>query len=96
MKQGTAATLVSFDTQTIGATVPFGSYTLVVEGGSGKAKLTSSAIKADVNAYQMALLYSLAKDTTLYAAYGTETISHPTFTVKGQQTNTQIGLRYKF
>jgi len=96
MKQGTEATLVSFDTQTLGARVPFGNYTLVVEGGSGKAKLTGSAIKASVDAYQMALLYTLAKDTTLYAAYGSESISHPTFTVKGTQSNTQVGMRYKF
>jgi len=96
MKQGTAATLVSFDTQTLGARVPFGNYALVVSGGTGKAKLTSSAIKASVDAYQMALLYTLAKDTTLYAAYGSESISHPTFTVKGTQSNTQVGMRYKF
>ena len=96
MKQGTDATLVTFDTQTLGARVPFGDYTLVVEGGSGKAKLTSSAIKASVDAYQMALLYALAKDTTFYVAYGNETISHPSFANKGTQSNTQIGMRYKF
>ena len=96
MSQGTEAALVSFDTQTIGARVPFGDYTLVVEGGTGKAKLTSSTTKADMKAYQMALLYALAKDTTLYAAFGSETISHPTFVNKGEQTNTQFGLRYKF
>jgi predicted porin len=96
MKQGTDATLVSFNTQTVGARVPFGDYTLVVEGGTGKAKLTNSSVKADMSAYQMALLYTFAKDTTLYAAYGFESISHPTFTNKGKQTNTQVGLRYKF
>ena len=96
MKQGTPAALVSFDTQTIGARVPFGDYTLVVEGGTGKAKLTDQTVKADVKAFQAALLYAIAKDTTLYAAYGTETISHSTFTKKGEQTNAQLGLRYKF
>jgi len=96
MKQGTDATLVSFNTQTVGARVPFGNYTLVIEGGKGKAKLTNSSVKADMSAYQMALLYALAKDTTLYAAYGSESISHSTFSNKGNQTNTQVGLRYKF
>jgi predicted porin len=38
----------------------------------------------------------LAKDTTLYVAYGTESASHPTYTVKADQKNTQFGLRYKF
>jgi predicted porin len=96
MTQGTDATLVSFNTQTVGARVPFGDYTLVIEGGKGKAKLTNSSVKADMSAYQMALLYALAKDTTLYAAYGSESISHSTFSNKGNQTNTQVGLRYKF
>ena len=62
----------------------------------GKAKLTNSTIKANVEAMQLALMYTLAKDTTAYVAYGTESIAHPSFTKTVEQTNTQIGLRYKF
>jgi predicted porin len=96
MKQGSGSTMVTFDTQTLGVRVPFGDYTVVAEAGNGKAKLTDSTIKANVEALQLTLMYSLAKDTTVYFAYGSESIAHPSFTKKGEQTNTQIGLRYKF
>jgi predicted porin len=96
MKQGTDATLVSFDTQTIGVRAPIGNYTLVAEVGTGKAKLTNSAEKANVDALQLAVLYTLAKDTTLFGVYGTESIAHSTFLKKAEQKNTQIGIRYKF
>jgi hypothetical protein len=96
MKQGTEASLVSFDTQTIGVRAPMGKMTLVAEAGSGKAKLTNSAVKADVDALQLAVLYTLAKDTTLFGVYGTESIAHPTFLKKAEQKNTHFGIRYKF
>jgi predicted porin len=96
MKQGNEASLVSFDTQTIGVRAPLGKYTFVVEAGTGKAKLTNSTVKADVDALQLAVLYTLAKDTTLFAVHGTESISHPTFLQKAEQKNTHIGIRYKF
>jgi predicted porin len=96
-KQGTAATEVSLNTQTVGVRVPFGAYTFVAKTGTGKAKLTDSTVKADVDAYQLLVMYALAKDTTLYAAYGAESISHSSFTNKKfEQTNAQLGLRYRF
>jgi hypothetical protein len=96
MKQGTDASLVTFDTQTIGVRAPIGNFTLVAEVGTGKAKLTNSAVKADLDAMQVALLYTLAKDTTLFGVYGTESIAHPTFLKKADQKNTHFGIRYKF
>jgi hypothetical protein len=96
MKQGTDATLVKFDTQTFGVRAPVGNFTLVAEVGSGKAQLTNSTVKADADSLQLAVLYTLAKDTTLFGVYGAESIAHPTFLKKAEQTNTQIGVRYKF
>jgi predicted porin len=96
MKQGTDATLVKFDTQTFGVRAPVGNFTLVAEVGTGKAKLTNSDVKADADSLQLAVLYTLAKDTTLFGVYGTESIAHPTFLKKAEQTNTQFGVRYKF
>lgn len=96
MSQGTEATKVTFDTQNIGLLAPFGDFKILASAGTGKAKLTNSTIKANVEAMQLALMYTLAKDTTAYIAYGTESIAHPSFTKTVEQTNTQIGLRYKF
>lgn len=96
MSQGTEATKVTFDTQNIGLLAPLGDFKILASAGTGKAKLTSSTIKANVEAMQLALMYTLAKDTTAYIAYGTESIAHPSFTKTVEQTNTQIGLRYKF
>lgn len=96
MSQGTEASLVSFDTQNLGVLAPLGQFKVLASVGTGKAKLTSSTIKADVEAMQLALMYTLAKDTTAYVAYGAESIAHPSFAKKVEQTNTQIGLRYKF
>lgn len=96
MSQGTEASKVTFDTQNVGVLAPFGSFKVLASAGTGKAKLTNSTIKANVEAMQLALMYTLAKDTTAYVAYGTESIAHPSFTKTVEQTNTQIGLRYKF
>jgi len=96
LTQGTVATLVTFDTQTLGVRAPMGKFTFVAEAGTGKAKLTNSAVKADVDALQLAVLYTLAKDTTLFGVYGTESIAHPTFVKKADQKNTHFGIRYKF
>jgi predicted porin len=96
MSQGTEATKVTFDTQNIGVLAPLGDFKVLASAGTGKAKLTNSTIKANVEAMQLALMYTLAKDTTAYIAYGTESIAHPSFTKTVEQTNTQIGLRYKF
>ena len=96
MKQGTDATLVKFDTQTLGLRAPMGNFTLVAEAGTGKAKLTTSAIQADVDAMQVALFYTLAKDTTLFGIYGTESIAHPSFLKKAEQKQTHVGIRYRF
>jgi hypothetical protein len=96
LTQGTVATLVTFDTQTLGVRAPMGNFTFVAEAGTGKAKLTNSAVKADVDALQLAVLYTLAKDTTLFGVYGTESIAHPTFLKKADQKNTHFGIRYKF
>jgi predicted porin len=49
-----------------------------------------------MDALQLAVLYTLAKDTTLFGVYGTESIAHPTFLKKAEQKNTHIGIRYKF
>jgi predicted porin len=96
MSQGTADTLVTFDTQNLGVLAPIGDYRVLVSAGKGKAKLTNSTIKADVEAMQIALMYPIVKDTTAYIAYGTESIAHPSFVKTVEQKNTQIGLRYKF
>lgn len=96
MEQGTAASLVRFDTQTLGVRVPVGNFTFLAEAGTGKAQLTNSAIKADLNALQLTAMYALAKDTNVYVAYGSETANHPTFTKKADQKNMQLGMRYKF
>jgi len=96
MKQGTDASLVKFDTQTLGLRAPMGNFTLVAEAGTGKAKLTTSAIEADVDAMQVAVLYTMAKDTTLFGIYGTESIAHPTFLKKSEQKQTHVGIRYRF
>jgi predicted porin len=96
MSQGTVASLVTFDTQNIGVIAPFGNFKVLASAGTGKAKMTSSTIKAEVEAMQLAVMYTLAKDTTAYVAYGTESIAHPSFAKTVEQTNTQIGLRYKF
>lgn len=96
MSQGTQAALVSFDTQTLGVRAPIGNYTLVASVGTGKAKLTNSMIKADMNAAQLIAMYNLSKDSVVYVAYGTESISHPSYTKKADQQNTQLGMRYKF
>jgi predicted porin len=96
MKQGTDASLVKFDTQTLGLRAPMGNFTLVAEAGTGKAKLTTSAIQADVDAIQFAVFYTLAKDTTLFGIYGTESIAHPTFLKKAEQKQTHVGIRYRF
>jgi predicted porin len=96
MEQGTVATMVKFDTQTVGLRAPVGAMTYVAEVGNGKAQLTNSTIKVDMTALQLSALYSLAKDTTLYVAYGKETANHPSFVKKAEQLNTQFGLRYKF
>jgi predicted porin len=96
MKQGTDASLVKFDTQTLGLRAPMGNFTLVAEAGTGKAKLTTSAIQADLDAIQFAVFYTLAKDTTLFGIYGTESIAHPTFLKKAEQKQTHVGIRYRF
>jgi predicted porin len=96
MEQGISTAMSKFDTQTVGLRVPVGSFTYVAESGSGKAQLLTSATKVDLKALQLSALYTLAKDTTLYVAYGTESANHPTYTVKADQKNTQFGLRYKF
>jgi len=96
MEQGISTAMSKFDTQTVGLRVPVGSFTYVAESGSGKAQLLTSATKVDLKGLQLSALYTLAKDTTLYVAYGTESASHPTYTVKADQKNTQFGLRYKF
>ena len=96
MKQGTDASLVKFDTQTLGLRAPMGNFTLVAEAGTGKAKLTTSAIQADVDAIQFAVFYTLAKDTTLFGIHGTESIAHPTFLKKAEQKQTHVGIRYRF
>ena len=96
MSQGTADTLVTFDTQNFGVLAPIGDYRLLVSAGKGKAKLTNSTIKANVEAMQISLMYPIVKDTTAYIAYGTESIAHPSFVKTVEQTNTQIGLRYRF
>ncbi len=96
MEQGTAATLVKFDTQTLGVRVPMGNFTFVAEAGTGKALLTNSAIKADLDAVQLTAMYTLAKDTNVYIAYGSETANHPSFAKKADQKNMQLGMRYKF
>lgn len=96
MSQGTEVSKVTFDTQNVGVLAPFGDFKILASAGTGKAKLTNSTIKANVEAMQLALMYTLAKDTTAYVAYGTESIAHPSFTKTVEQTNTQIGLRYKF
>jgi predicted porin len=69
---------------------------VLASAGTGKAKLTSSTIKAEVEAMQFAVMYTLAKDTTAYFAYGTETMDHPSFAKKIEQKNTQLGMRYRF
>ena len=96
MSQGTADTRVTFDTQNFGVLAPIGDYRLLVSAGKGKAKLTNSTIKANVEAMQISLMYPIVKDTTAYIAYGTESIAHPSFVKTVEQTNTQIGLRYRF
>lgn len=96
MSQGTEASQVTFDTQNIGVLAPFGAFKVLASTGTGKAKLTTSTIKAEVQAMQFAVMYTLAKDTTAYFAYGTETMDHPSFAKKVEQKNTQIGMRYKF
>jgi predicted porin len=96
MEQGIATAKSTFDTQTVGLRVPMGSFTFVAESGTGKALLLTSATKVDMKGMQLSGLYTLAKDTTLYVIYGTESASHPTFTAKADQKNTQFGLRYKF
>lgn len=96
MSQGTEASLVTFDTQNIGVLAPFGAFKVLTSTGTGKAKLTTSTIKAEVQAMQFAVMYTLAKDTTAYFAYGTETMDHPSFAKKIEQKNTQIGMRYRF
>jgi hypothetical protein len=96
MSQGTEASQVTFDTQNIGVLAPIGDYRVLVSAGKGKAKLTNSTIKADVEAMQIALMYPIVKDTTAYIIYGTESIAHPSFVKTVEQKNTQIGLRYRF
>jgi len=96
MTQGTEASQVTFDTQNVGVLAPIGDYRVLVSAGKGKAKLTTSTIKANVEAMQIALMYPIVKDTTAYIIYGTESIAHPSFVKTVEQTNTQIGLRYRF
>jgi predicted porin len=67
-----------------------------LEAGTGKAKLTTSNIQADLDAIQFAVFYTLAKDTTLFGIYGTESIAHPTFLKKAEQKQTHVGIRYRF
>ena len=87
---------MKFDTQTLGVRAPLGNFTFVAEAGTGKAKLTSSTIDADLDAMQIAVLYTLAKDTTLFGIFGSESIAHPSFLKKAEQKQTHVGIRYRF
>ena len=93
---GATYDLVPFATQTFRVLAPIGDYRVLVSAGKGKANLTNSTIKAEVEAMQFALMYPIVKDTTAYIIYGTESIAHPSFVKTVEQKNTQIGLRYKF
>lgn len=94
--QGSGAAEVKFDTDTIGVRVPLGDFTLNAGVGNGDAKLTSSAVKADLSAYQLSLWYSLNKDTTIYSVYGNEKIKHPSFASDSDQKTFTVGVRYRF
>lgn len=95
-KQGTAATEVSYDTNTLGVRVPLGDFTFNAGVGNGDAKLTNSTVKADLSAYQMSLWYALNKETTLYTVYGNEKIKHPTFASDSDRKTFLVGINYKF
>jgi predicted porin len=96
MKQGTQASLVTFDTSNFGVRVPMGNFTLNAGVSDGTAKLTTSAVKADLSGVQLSVWYALNKDTTLYGVYGKETIKHTTYTTTSEDKTMLVGVRYKF
>ncbi len=96
LTQGTDATKVTFDTNNFGVRIPLGAFTINASMGNGDAKLTSSSVKADLQAVQLSALYALNKETTLYAVYGNESIKHPTFAAKSDQKTMLVGVRYRF
>lgn len=95
-KQGSGASEVEFNTNNLSVRVPMGDFTLNAGVGDGEAKLTNSAVKADLSAYQFSLWYALNKDTTIYSVYGNEKIKHPSFANTSDQKTFLVGVRYKF
>jgi predicted porin len=99
-EQGTVAIKSKFNTNTYGIRVPVGQWTFNAGIGQGKADVgTTTALIATqgaMKAAQASAWYALNKETTLYAVYGNEKITHSSFTKDQKESTMLVGMRYKF
>lgn len=99
-EQGTVGIKSKFNTNTYGVRVPVGQWTFNAGMGNGKADVGTtsalSATKGDMKAVQASAWYALNKETTLYAVYGNEKITHSSFTKDQKESTILVGMRYKF
>jgi predicted porin len=99
-EQGTVALKSTFNTDNFGVRVPLGAWTFNLGLGQGKANVGSATAvltaKADLKATQASVWYAFNRETTLYAVYGNEKVTHATFAVPQKQNTFLVGMRYRF
>jgi predicted porin len=81
----------------VGATIPFGATSLLVNFYDGDDDVDgTAAAKRDYTGYQLGVYNALSKRTTVYALYGKDDRKGPAAANASERTDVTVGLRHSF
>jgi predicted porin len=81
----------------VGATIPFGATSLLVNFYDGDDDVDgTAAAKRDYSGYQLGVYNALSKRTTVYALYGKDDRKGPAAANASERTDVTVGLRHSF